>query len=55
VIDVGEQLETLPAASVAVAWKVEVVLLDTDTWRPGEAKAAAVPWAETPVVQVELV
>ena len=38
-----EQGETLPARSVAVAWKVVVVPAATVTGRPGDAKSLAVP------------
>ncbi len=47
-----EQAEVLPAASVALARKAVVVLLATEAVMPGEAKAAAEPWAtEVPAVQ----
>jgi hypothetical protein len=50
-----EQGETFPAASVAVARYVTVALLLTETVRPGDAKLAALPWAATVDVQMELV
>ena len=50
-----EQLEVLPAASVAVAWNVVEELSTTVTVRPGVAKFAAVPVAEMALVQVALV
>jgi hypothetical protein len=51
VTEAVEQPETFPAASVAVALKVVDVSLETETVRPGEAKAAAVPVAAAPPVQ----
>ena len=47
-----EQLEVLPAASVAVAWNVVDELSATVTARPGVAKLVAVPVAATGLVQV---
>ena len=46
VIELVEQLETLPAASVAVALKVVELSSETATVRPGLANAAAVPLAD---------
>jgi len=50
-----EQAETLPAASVAVARKLVLVLSATDTLSPGDANVAAPPVAATALVQVEFV
>src|SRR5262249_41242571 len=45
VIELAEQADTLPAASVAVATKVVVESSATETASPGEASSAAVPEA----------
>ena len=39
----AEHRETLPAASLELAWKVVVVLSPTRTARPGDANLAAEP------------
>ena len=53
--EVVEQPEVMPPPSLAVAQKVVVESLDTETLSPGDASCAAVPVAATAVVQVEFV
>jgi hypothetical protein len=55
VIELEEQLEVLPAASVAVAWNVVVESSATGTARPGEEKSDAEPIAAAGPEQSELV
>jgi len=50
-----EQAETLPAASVAVAWKVVEESSATEAASPGDANAAAVPLPASALVHDALV
>lgn len=52
VMELAEQAEVLPAASVAVARSVVAVLAATVTGRPGDANSAAVPVAAAVPVHV---